>query len=260
MIKAIFFDIDGTLISNRYPRMKKETIKVLNKLKDKGILLFIASGRHTLEIEELQIDKDFHFDGYLLLNGGYCFNDNDVIFENKINEDDVKEICRVIQDRHLPTLFIEKEDMYVNFVNEKVIHAQNSINTSIPRVSDKINVDAIMQIDPYVSEEDIVEIMKNTKHCKYTRWYDEAYDIIPEFGGKSAGIQAVMKYYGLKKEELVAFGDGENDIEMFDTVGTSIAMKNASEIVKEKATLVCDDVDQRGIVSGIEQLGLLGGL
>lgn len=256
MIKAIFFDIDGTLISNQYPRMKKETIKTLKMLREKGIKLFIASGRHTLEIEELQIDKDFHFDGYLLLNGGYCFNDNDVIFENKIDENDVREICHVIESRKLPTLFIEKEDMYVNFVNEKVIHAQNSINTSIPRVSDKINYDAIMQIDPYVGEKDIIKIMENTKYCKYTRWYDEAYDIIPQLGGKKAGIEAVMNYYGLKKEELAAFGDGENDIEMFETVGISIAMNNASSYVKEKASIVCDDVDQRGIVDGIEQLGL----
>ena len=256
MIKAIFFDIDGTLISSQFPRMKQETIKTLERLKNKGIQLFIASGRHTLELEELQIDKDFHFDGYLLLNGGYCFNDNEVIYENKIDESDVREICRVIKDKNLPTLFIEKDDMYVNFINEKVIHAQESINTSIPRVNDTIHYDAIMQIDPYVSEEDIVDIMKNTKYCKYTRWYDEAYDIISKSGGKKAGIQAIMKYYGLKKEELAAFGDGENDIEMFETVGISIAMKNASEYVKERASMVCDDVNQKGIVSGIEQLGL----
>lgn len=257
MIKAIFFDIDGTLISNQFPRMKQETIATLSRLKDKGIKLFIASGRHTLELEELQIDKDFHFDGYLLLNGGYCFNDKEVIYENKIDENDVKEICRVIKDKNLPTLFIEKEDMYVNFVNEKVIYAQNSINTSIPRINNKINYDAIMQIDPYVNEEDIIDIMKNAKQCKCTRWYDEAYDIIPKSGGKKAGIQAVMNYYGLKKDELAAFGDGENDIEMFEVVGFAIAMKNASEFVKKKASIICDDVNQRGIIDGIEQLGLL---
>lgn len=256
MIKAMFFDIDGTLISSQFPKMKQETIKTLERLKNKGIKLFVASGRHTLELEELQIDKDFHFDGYLLLNGGYCFNDDEVLYENTIDENDVKEICRVIQEKNLPTLFIEKDDMYVNFVNEKVIQAQNSINTSIPRINKTIHYNAIMQIDPYVGEEDMVAIMKNTKYCKYTRWHEEAYDIIPQSGGKKAGIQAIMKYYGLKKEELAAFGDGENDIEMFETVGVSIAMKNASEYVKEKATMICDDVNQRGIVSAIEQLGL----
>lgn len=260
MIKAIFFDIDGTLISYQYPRMKKETIETLNRLKKDGIKLFIASGRHVLEVEELQLDKDFHFDGYLLLNGGYCFNDKDVIYENVIDAHDVKQICQVIKEYHLPTLFIEKDDMYVNFVNEKVIQAQESINTSIPKISQEIHYEAIMQIDPYVDDLLIKKIMKNTKNCKYTKWHDEAFDIIPSTGGKKAGIEAIKQYYGFQKEELVAFGDGENDIEMFHSVGISIAMNNAKDIVKEHADIICDDVDHRGITSGIEQLGLLSGL
>lgn len=256
MIKAIFFDIDGTLISQKHPRMKPDTIQTLKRLRNKGIRLFVASGRHTLEIEELKLDEDFHFDGYLLLNGGYCFNDDELIYENKIDNDDVKEICRVIDKNQYATLFIEKEDMYVNFINEKVICAQNSINTSIPRVSSKINYDAIIQIDPYVCENDLKEIVRNTHHCKWTKWHDEAYDIISATGGKKAGIEAMMKYYGLQKEELAAFGDGENDIEMFAAVGVAIAMGNASKKVKAKATRVCDDVDGGGISSIMEQLGL----
>ena len=257
MIKAIFFDIDGTLISNRYPRMKKETIQALQQLRQQGILLFIASGRHTMEIQELQLDNDFHFDGYLLLNGGYCFNDNEVIYENVIDISDVQEICQVVKQYHLPVLFIEKDDMYVNFVNEKVINAQNSIKTSIPRVNQDINMNGIMQIDPYVDQDMIKLIMENTKNCKYTRWYDEAYDIIPISGGKKAGIKAIMEYYQLTKEEIVAFGDGENDIEMFETVGVSVAMANAKDIVKKQATMICDDVNDKGIITGLEQLGLV---
>lgn len=256
MIKAIFFDIDGTLISQKHPRMKPETIQTLKRLREAGIRLFVASGRHTLEIEELKLDEDFHFDGYLLLNGGYCFNDDELIYENKIDSDDVKTMCRVIEKHHYATLFIEKEDMYVNFVNEKVISAQNSINTSIPRVCDKINYDAIIQIDPYVNEDDLKEIVKQTHHCKWTKWHDEAYDIISSTGGKKSGIEAIRKYYGLRKEELAAFGDGENDIEMFAAVGVAIAMGNASEQVKAQAMLVCDDVDHGGISSIMEQLGL----
>lgn len=257
MIKAIFFDIDGTLISSLHPRMKQETIDALYQLRQQGILLFIASGRHTLEIEELQLDHDFHFDGYLLLNGGYCFNEKEVIYENSIDENDVKNICQVVERYHLPVLFIEKEDMYVNFVNDKVIQAQNSIQTSIPRINSHIHTKGIMQIDPYVDEKMIKLIMEKTQNCKCTRWYDEAYDIIPACGGKKAGIEAIMNYYGILKEETVAFGDGENDIEMFDVVGTAIAMKNGKEEVKKKADFICDDVNERGIVLGLEKLGLI---
>ena len=72
MIKAIFLDIDGTLISGKRPSIKKEVIEGLKQVRKKGIQLFIASGRHMLELEELKLVEQFEFDGYLLLNGGYC--------------------------------------------------------------------------------------------------------------------------------------------------------------------------------------------
>lgn len=256
MIKAIFFDIDGTLISPRYPRMKLLTIKTLQQLRNQGIYLFVATGRHFLELKELHFDDDFRFDGYLLLNGGYCFNDDAVIYENKIDVEDVVNICKVIDQYHFPALFIEKEKMYVNFIDERVIKAQQAIHSTIPPISQHVNMENIIQIDPYVNSEQLDKIMKKTKNCKSTRWYDEAYDIVALKGGKRNGIEAFMRYYGFCKEEVVAFGDGENDVEMFEAVGLAIAMGNADANIKAQAHMICDDVDAKGISSVMEQLGL----
>ena len=74
MIKAIFFDVDGTLISKSRSVLSEGVIAALKQLQEKGIKLFIASGRHYLELDELGINAQFTFDGYLTLNGGYCFN------------------------------------------------------------------------------------------------------------------------------------------------------------------------------------------
>lgn len=256
MIKAIFFDIDGTLISSRHPRMKASTIQVLKQLRHQGIYLFIASGRHVQELEELHLDDDFHFDGYLLLNGGYCFNDEAVIYENRIDVNDVINICQVIDKYRFPALFIEKERMYVNFIDERVIKAQQAINTSIPPASDYVDVSKIIQIDPYVNASQLEMIMKVTTNCKSTKWHDEAYDIVALSSGKKSGIEAFMKYYGLQKAETVAFGDGENDLEMFEAVGLSVAMGNSEKNIKDQADLICDNVDGLGICSVMEQLGL----
>ena len=56
-----------------------------------------------------------------------------------------------------------------------------------------------------------------------------------------------MKYYGFSKEEVIAFGDGENDIEMLEAAGTGIAMGNAKDAVKERADLICKSVEEDGI-------------
>ena len=68
MIKAIFFDIDGTLLSHTTGRVPESTEFAIHQLRKKGIRLFVATGRHKLEIEELPVNK-LSFDGYITLNG-----------------------------------------------------------------------------------------------------------------------------------------------------------------------------------------------
>ena len=257
MIKAIFFDIDGTLISGKRPFIKEEVIEGLKQLRSKGIKLFLASGRHMLELEELKIMKQFEFDGYLLLNGGYCQVDHQIIYDNKINSHDIEEIVKVIKEKHYPCLFIENDQMYINFVNERVKEAQASISTMIPPISQEIHLDQIYQVDPFVDEQEIKEIIKNTQHIKVTKWHDYAYDIVPSTGGKAAAIQAVQKYYGYQKEEMMAFGDGHNDIEMLKVVGYPVVMVNGSDEVKKYARYICKSVDDEGVLDGMKYYRLL---
>ena len=247
MIKAIFLDIDGTLISGKRPSIKKEVIEGLKQVRKKGIQLFIASGRHMLELEELKLVEQFEFDGYLLLNGGYCTIGSQIIYDNKIPQEDLKEIVKIVKENNYPCLFIESNQMYITHVNQRVIDAQASISTMIPPISNQINIDNIYQVDPYVDEKGIKEIIKNTKHVKVTKWHDYAYDIVPKTGGKAAAIQAVSKHFGYQKEELMAFGDGHNDIEMLEAVGIGVAMGNAKDEVKAKADFVCQSVENDGI-------------
>ena len=82
--------------------------------------------------------------------------------------------------------------------------------------------------------------------------------MVPREGGKAFGVAATLERYGLSPEEAVAFGDGENDLSMFDAVGTSVAMGNAWDVVKDRASLVTTDVDDDGIWKACERLGLLG--
>ena len=256
-IKAIFFDIDGTLISGKRPFIKKEVIEGLKQVRQKGIQLFIASGRHMLELEELKLVEQFDFDGYLLLNGGYCMIGSQIIYDNKIDQEDLKEIVKVVKENKYPCLFIESNQMYINHVNQRVIDAQASISTMIPPINNQINLDNIYQVDPYVDEKEIKEIIKNAKHVKVTKWHDYAYDIVPKTGGKAAAIQAVSKYLGYQKEELMAFGDGHNDIEMLDAVGYPIAMENGSDEVKQHACYICDEVEKEGILKGLKYFNLI---
>ena len=74
MIKAVFFDIDGTLIPLGSKQMSAETIQALKELKERGIKIFLASGRGVRELGV--ITKDVSFDGYITLNGQICLGED----------------------------------------------------------------------------------------------------------------------------------------------------------------------------------------
>lgn len=87
MVKAIFFDIDGTLVSFKNHQIPKSTFDALYKLKEKGIKLFIATGRGK---DGLDVLNDFPFDGYITLNGQYCYTNNQIIYSNTIKKEDLQ--------------------------------------------------------------------------------------------------------------------------------------------------------------------------
>ena len=106
-------------------------------------------------------------------------------------------------------------------------------------------------------ESDWPAILKGTSGAKIAAWWDRAVDIIPISGGKGAGIQKVLAYYGLTPEDAMAFGDGNNDIEMFQAVGHSVAMGNASSDLKAIASEVCRPCAEDGIYHYCKENGLI---
>ena len=214
MIKIIFFDVDGTLISKERSYISEKVLVALKQLKEQGIKLFIATGRHYLELGLLGINEQFTFDGYLTLNGGYCFDHKGVIHSNPIDKEDVKRVVEYTTKHNLACSFVESDGLYVNLVNELVENAQIFLNTPIPPVKDITRAieNDVYQIDPFVTAEEIKKIMALTKHCKYTQWYESGYDVIPKAGGKQDGIKAIIDHYGIKISVVMAFGDGHNDI------------------------------------------------
>lgn len=95
--------------------------------------------------------------------------------------------------------------------------------------------------------EEYQEILKGVQGAEITAWWDRAVDIIPVNAGKGAGIEKMLKHYGIDKSQAMAFGDGNNDIEMLKAVGNGIAMANASDDLKAVADEICGDVSEDGI-------------
>lgn len=259
MIKAIFFDIDGTLLSHRTKQVPLSTKKALKLLKEKGIYTFIATGRHISEMRDLPID-DLEFEGYITLNGQYCYNKEGVIYDLPIHKQDIQNIIKEIDINPFPCIFVEEELMYINYHNDAVETVQDAISTPLPEINDLHRgfTYPIYQVIPYdINEKQEGKILQLMPHCKKTRWHPLAIDMIPANGGKQNGIAKVLDHYHIHQSETMAFGDGLNDIDMFEFVNIAVAMGNASDKVKEIADYVTDDIDDDGIEHALKHFHII---
>jgi hydroxymethylpyrimidine pyrophosphatase-like HAD family hydrolase len=84
-------------------------------------------------------------------------------------------------------------------------------------------------------------------------------DVVPVGGNKSIGMEKILAYFGISREETMAFGDGGNDIPMLEYAGIGVAMGNASEEVQRHADFVTSGVDDEGIVHALKHFHI-GGL
>lgn len=256
MIKAIFFDIDGTLLSHADGSLLKSTRNALKALQEKGIKIFIASGRHITEIQEQPI-HDIDFDGYVCLNGQLGLDkDREIIYSFPIDEHDTNCAVKHFNEKKIPIVFVEEHKLYLNFSNDYVKIAQDAIASDIPEF-DTYKGNKIYQITAFASNEDLEEMLEDCKSCKMTRWNKYGVDIISNVGGKAFGIEKMMEHYNLTKEEIMAFGDGENDIDMLNLANISIAMDNAISELKEVADYVTDSSNDDGIYNALKHFELI---
>ena len=256
MIKAAFFDVDGTLFSHTKHETSDSTKRALRELQEKGILIFAATGRHYLELERFPV-SDIAFDGYVLLNGQFCADKNKaLLFGCPIDGEDVKSLLKIFEKEETPMTIIQKDRMFINFVNEAVVKTQEAVS-SVPAMIGEYQGGEIYQVISYLTRDEEAAFAKNVPNSRITRWQEGGVDIISKTGGKAVGIEKMLELYGINRDEIIAFGDGENDMEMLEFAKIGVAMGNASDIVKAKADYLTDHIDEDGIEKALRHFGLI---
>ena len=255
-IKVIFFDIDGTLFSHTTRSVPASTLRALKCLQEKGILCVIATGRHISEMREMDFLK-YGFDAYITLNGQICLDsDLETVFEIPMEGESMKGLLDIFHGMEIPTILTAKDGMYVNFINEDVYLAHQEIHTSIPEVGTYSGENVYMGVI-YCTKELEEAVAKKLPGCSITRWCGYGIDVLPGEGDKVAGIRKYLELQGISREETIAFGDGENDMEMLRYAGIGIALGNAEEEVKAAADYVTADIDDDGVSKALEYFHII---
>ena len=236
MVKAVFFDVDGTLLSHETHTVPASTVRALEALREKGILTFLATGRHISMLQQMQPLEGMHFDGIVSLNGQYCCNDQGIIYHCPIDSRDIATLLDYLRENPYPCILVEEDQMYINFHNARVEKVQAMIHSDLPPIGDldRGYIHPVYQIILYMNDLERADLPP-MPGIKFTSWNMGGADGIPANGGKSTGIAKVLEHYGIDKSETMAFGDGHNDVDMFSAVGTAVAMGNACAAAKAAA-------------------------
>lgn len=262
MVKAVFFDIDGTLIHHAAggpDKMPPSTLASLKALRAKGVKLFVATGR-PLEMVGF-LEEFFPFDGFLAFNGQLAVQrDGTVLHCMPHNPEDIRELVSLVHRDPFPCLIQEKEEKFYAVYFDIMREHYEWAGLPVPRGPydpSRLQEHPVMQFLAYIPYEEAAKRLAPLKHIEITSAGGEILDVIPKSGGKDVGIAAVAEHYGWKQEEIMVFGDGQNDARMLAWAGTGVAMGNGSPAAKAAAGYVTTPVGEDGVQNALLHLGVL---
>jgi hypothetical protein len=253
--KYLFFDIDGTLAvgepGKQYiPESTKEAIRLL---KEQGHFLAIATGRsHAMAYDHM---IELGFDN-MVSDGGNGITINRELID--IEPLDYDKCIRLIEECK------EKDFIWaISPDNKKRRLAPDHrfydmtedvyMDTVVVENLNPLDYDEIYKV--YIAcqapEEEKLEMLKELPWCRFHKTY-----LFVEPGDKSVGIKRMVDHLGGDYKDVIVFGDEKNDLSMFTDEWTSVAMGNAIDALKAKATYITDDCDKDGIYNACKHLGL----
>lgn len=256
--KIIFFDVDGTLYT---PKNKGITDKVKNailKTREKGHLCFIASGRPNGFIAENV--KEIGFDGYVLANGANIkYNDQDLEVR-MLDYQDVKELVNCLKEKNIEYVLQTSTYCYMSEKNDCFIDFYKKCNVDFKNIHYEYDEEEVMhrtiKMEAWAKNQDELEFSVScfNKFAYEIHPDNHSMEIYAKDVSKATGILDVLSLLHLDVSQSYCFGDGPNDVEMFETVGHAIAMGNAIDIIKEKADEICLSVEEDGVAYKLEEL------
>jgi Cof subfamily protein (haloacid dehalogenase superfamily) len=258
-IKVIFFDIDGTLFSHTQMAIPQSARDALAEVRANGVKTVIATGRHKVDLQSLPT-ADMEFDGYLALNGMMILDKSmQLISGTAIDPDECKILSLAFRAKKIPFLILTEDGRYMNYINELAQHGIDTGEYTLPDPVDdfKRNGRPIFQLCAFVNAEQRQLLDDILEGCDITSWSETGIDIVPKGGGKVSGIKHYIEAEGIDQSETMAFGDGENDVEMLAFAGIGVAMGNGVEDAKAAADYVTTSVDEDGIANGLRHFGLI---
>ena len=258
MIKAVFLDVDGTLVSFRTHEVPRSAVGALRAAHARGVRLFIATGRTAGDLEPL---AGIPYDGVAALNGSCCVaSDGRVVSRSLIPRADFERALRLSDELGFALALELDEGVFVNRMTPSVPELARMVAHPVPEVADLralFDRGGCCQMCFYLDAETERRVMPELPSLAANRWCPIFTHINVRGVDKATGMLSFAREYGLRADELMAVGDGGNDVPMLRAAGAGVAMGNACGEAVSAADFVTASVDDDGIRKALEHFGVI---
>ncbi len=271
-VKAIALDMDGTTLDSNNT-VSRELVHALKIIQNNNIKIILSTGRTMSEIDDV-LPADFPYDGAVTSNGMGCYANNQEVFQYALDSELVEQVITKAKENEVYYEMHTKSGNRFALAEDRVLMKQevygkdpetlggNERNARYDafeqRISweEKLITEDIVKI--YFFSKDLNKISKwkqsliNLKEIKQfttSSSSDHNVEIMVEGVSKATGLHLLLRHLNLSFEQLLVVGDGENDLPMFEMAGYAVAMKNASELVKEKANEITNNTNEENGLS-----------
>lgn len=258
--KALFFDIDGTLVSFKTHRIPNSTVQALTEAKRNGSRIYISTGRPIQFIMNLQ-QIEHLIDGYVTTNGARCFIGDNTISINAIPHNEVEILLENAAKTDFCTIVVGVDGIGI-FNHKPIANEIFEDSLAVPMTELIVPVEEvlkgdILQLSPFIDKENETKLMPLLPHCISGRWHPLFTDITAENADKGKGILSLAKHEGFDIKDCIGFGDGGNDMTMIKDCGIGVAMGNAIPELKAEANYITTSVDEDGIANALRHFGII---
>ena len=271
--KLIFLDIDGTLTpagSNTPPKSAMDAIRAAQK---NGHKVFLCTGRNPAMLAPVLA---LGFEGAVAAAGGYVFMGDTVLFDCPMTQQQLDTGMRLLKENGVFRTIEAKDATWGDEDLGDFLAQAGEGNSELVRwrkaLAEELNIlpmsvydgrpiykivfmcTEAQQLQPArdALEADFKFVVQDVAahHCLNGELINRSFD-------KGRGVRIVAQACGIPIEDTIGFGDSMNDLEMIETVGTSVCMDNGSPKLKEVSDIVCPAVDADGLAIAFSQLGLI---
>lgn len=271
MYKMVVFDIDGTLLPFGQNELSPEIKTLFKRIKDKGLILVLATGRDFVSIGD--IHENENVDYFIGANGSFVYDlkNPKYILNSSIKYDDYenyyKDVLLTYQNNIYNVILSDNEHVFVWDYQKMDGHwfwepfkdrfkdfdlAKEQINQNqfhLVTVNCTDNGTLIEESRKYFSQ--------NNSSLNIQAYWKNGFFVANQNITKAYAIKTLCEHLKIDLEHVIAFGDGENDLQMLKTVGFGVAMDNASDLVKSVAKDVTTSVEEFGTITYLEKNGII---